>query len=116
VYERCQRFLTGTSDALGATTEDASRAQLIDVRRAAVFEQSDVTAEGAIWRDPAQVDTWAAELPAVEAAVVYCVYEHEVSRSAAIRLRATGIDTRFLFGGLDRWRSEGRPLAARPGG
>ena len=73
-------------------------------------------AEGAEWRDPAQVDTWAGQLPAGVPVVVYCVHGHEVSRATAMRLRATGIEARFLAGGLDGWQSQGRPVVARSGG
>ena len=116
VHARYQQAVTGASAGLGATPQDAGAATLIDVRRAAVFEQSDAMAEGAEWRDPAQVDTWAGQLPAGVPVVVYCVHGHEVSRATAMRLRAAGIEARFLAGGLDGWQSQGRPVVARSGG
>lgn len=115
LYERYRQCVTGIHDDLGATAERAGGARVIDVRSAAVFEQSDVVAEGAVWPHPAQVDTWAAQLPASEPVAVHCVYGHEVGRSTAMRLRAAGVDARFLIGGLDGWRSEGRLLASKPG-
>jgi superoxide dismutase, Fe-Mn family len=45
--------------------------------------------------------------------MVYCVYGHEVGRSTAMRLRAAGVDARFLSGGIDGWKAAGRPLAAK---
>lgn len=115
VYERYQHAVETSSEGLGATAEQAAGAHLVDVRRAAVFEQSDALVAGARWRDPAFVGAWAAELPKDEPVVVYCVYGHEVGRATAIRLRAAGIDARFLVGGFDAWRAAGRPLSVKPG-
>ncbi len=115
VYQRYQDAVTRASEGLGVVHDPALRARVLDVRRAAVFEQSDALVEGAEWRDPAQVGTWAAQLPKDEPVVVYCVYGHEVGRATAMRLRAAGIDARFLIGGFDGWRSQGRPLAPKPG-
>jgi Fe-Mn family superoxide dismutase len=47
--------------------------------------------------------------------VVYCVYGHEVGRSTAMRLRATGVDARFLRGGIDGWKAAGKPLQSKGG-
>ncbi len=115
VYARYQAAVTRASDGLGARAADAASTQLIDVRRAGVFEHSGEMAQGAEWRDPAQVDAWAAELPAAAPLVVYCVHGHEVSRSTAMRLRAAGVDARYLIGGLDGWRADGRPVVGRSG-
>jgi superoxide dismutase, Fe-Mn family len=46
--------------------------------------------------------------------VVYCVHGHEVSRVTALRLRAAGLDARYLVGGLSAWQAEGRPLVDKP--
>lgn len=110
VYARYQQAVERASDALGAAQEDAAGAVLLDVRRAAVFDQSDVIIPGAIWRDPGNIGTWAAELPRDREVVVYCVYGHEVGRATAMRLRATGIHARYLRGGIDAWKAAGRPL------
>lgn len=115
VYERYQAAVTAASDGLAATADEAADARLIDVRRAAVFEQSDAMAEGAEWRDPASVDDWAAELPAERPVIVYCVYGHEVGRSTALRLRAAGVDARFLAGGFEGWRAQGRAVVDKRG-
>jgi Fe-Mn family superoxide dismutase len=106
---------TRETDDLGTTAGDAAGARLIDVRRAGAFEQSDVMAPGAEWRDPARVDAWAAELQGGAPVVVYCVHGHEVSRTTAMRLRAAGVDARFLIGGLEGWRSAGRPVVGKRG-
>ena len=116
VYERYQQAVTAASAGFGATADDAAAARLLDVRRAGVFAQADTMAAGAEWRDPAQVDRWAEQLPAGAPVVVYCVYGHEVGRATAMRLRAAGLDARFLVGGFEAWRSDGRPVMARRAG
>lgn len=114
VYQRYQQAVAGASSGLGTTAEDAAGARLLDVRRAGVYAQADTLAAGAEWRDPALVDRWAEQLDAGTPVVVYCVLGHEVSRATAMRLRAAGVDARFLVGGLDGWRSQGRPMVAKP--
>lgn len=113
VYERYQQAVEQTSDAFGATHDEARGLRLLDVRRAGVFDKADALIEGAEWRDPGEVGSWAAELPAGESVVVYCVYGHEVGRVTAMRLRAAGVDARFLRGGFDGWKAAGLPLQAK---
>ena len=113
VYARYQRAVEQTSDTLGASPDEIASAHLLDVRRAAVFEQADALIEGAEWRDPARVESWASRLPPGEDVVVYCVYGHEVGRATAMRLRAAGIPARFLRGGFDAWKASNRPLATK---
>lgn len=114
VYERYQQAVHAASEPFGATQEEAAGSMLLDVRRAEVFGQATVMLPGARWFDPAEVDSWARELPADRALVVYCVYGHEVGRSTAMRLRATGLQARYLRGGIDGWQAAGRPLEAKP--
>ena len=114
VYGRYQHAVEQSSETFGATHDEAVGVRLLDVRRAGVFEQADAVIDGAQWRDPGEVEAWAAELPRDEAVVVYCVYGHEVGRATAMRLRAAGLDARFLRGGFDGWKAAGRPLASKP--
>jgi len=115
VYARYQAAVHAASEPYG--TEAIGRgAVLLDVRRAGLYERAERLIDGAQWRDPAQVATWCAELPRDRAAVVYCVYGHEVGRATALRLRAAGIDARFLRGGIDAWQAQGRPTRATPAG
>lgn len=108
-----QAAVEATSEPLPATADDVAGAHVLDVRRAEVFEQADAIIPGSQWRDPAHVSTWCVQLPTDKPVVVYCVYGHEVSRTTAMRLRAAGVDARFLRGGIDGWTSAGRPLAAK---
>ena len=48
--------------------------------------------------------------------VVYCIYGHEVGRSTAMRLRAAGLNARYLRGGINDWQAAGRPLLDKPAG
>jgi Fe-Mn family superoxide dismutase len=112
-YARYQQAVHAASEHCGLTPDEVGDALVIDVRRAGVYEQAGTVIPGARWCDPATVGTWAAELPTDRAVVVYCVYGHEVSRAAALRLRAAGLNARFLQGGIDGWQAAGRPTRAK---
>jgi Fe-Mn family superoxide dismutase len=114
VYARYQAAVHAASEPFAAAHGDVSRALVLDVRRAGVYEKADTMLQGARWCDPAAVDTWSRELPADRELVVYCVYGHEVGRATALRLRAAGLNARYLEGGIDGWQKAGRPL--RPKG
>ena len=115
VYGRYQRAVHAASETFDAGQDELSDALVLDVRRAGVFEQARTMIPGARWCDPAAVATWAADLPAGRELVVYCVYGHEVGRATAMRLRAAGLNARYLRGGIDGWQTAGRPLVDRPG-
>ena len=113
VYARYQSAVHAASEPFGCGHSDVSGALVLDVRRAGVFEQATQMMAGARWRDPAAVAQWAADLPHDRPVVVYCVYGHEVGRSTALRLRAAGVDARYLHGGLDGWQAAGQALVAK---
>ena len=110
VYARYQRAVHAASEPFGAAQDEVGDAMLLDVRRAGVFEQARAMLPGARWCDPATTATWAGGLPAGQELVVYCVYGHEVSRSTAMRLRAAGLNARYLRGGIDGWQAAGHPV------
>jgi Fe-Mn family superoxide dismutase len=114
VYARYQAAVHAASEPFAASPADAENALLLDVRRAGVYQQAGQMIPGARWCDPAQVVRWAGELPGDRAVVVYCVYGHEVGRATALRLRAAGLNARFLHGGIDGWKAAGRPLVDKP--
>ena len=114
VYGRYQRAVHGASEAFGASLDEVGGAVVLDVRRAGVFAQARTMIPGARWCDPAFAADWAAELPADRELVVYCVYGHEVGRATAMRLRAAGLNARYLRGGIDGWQAAGRPMVDRP--
>lgn len=110
VYARYQAAVHAASEPYAAAADDVANALVVDVRRAGAFGQAKTMLPGANWRDPAAVGQWAAELPPQAEVVVYCVYGHEVSRATALRLRAAGVNARYLSGGIDGWQASGRPL------
>ncbi len=110
VYARYQQAVEHASEAFAAGHEDLAGALVLDVRRQPIFEKATTRLPGADWRDPARVGSWSGEIPADRPVVVYCIYGHEVGRVTAMRLRAAGIDARFLQGGIDGWQSAGRGL------
>lgn len=101
VYGHYQLAVHGASESFGADRSEIANARILDVRRAGMFAQDGQMIPGATWADPAAVSEWAAGLPQDRDIVVYCVYGHEVGRSTAMRLRAQGLKTRFLRGGID---------------
>ena len=110
VYQRYQTAVHGASEAFAADADDLPEALVLDVRRAGAFDKAETLIAGARWRDPAAVAAWAREVPRDKEIVVYCVYGHEVGRATALRLRAQGVDARFLRGGIDAWQAAGRAL------
>lgn len=109
-YARYQSAVHAASEDFVCAQDEAGQATLIDVRRAGVFEQASTMITGATWRDPAQVADWASDVGAGRDVIVYCVYGHEVGRATALRLRAAGLNARFLRGGIDGWQAAGRPI------
>ncbi len=114
VYQRYQAAVHAASEPFGATQDEVAVAkQIVDVRRAGVFNEAPTMLPGARWADPAQLQRGAVSAAPGEPVIAYCVYGHEVGRAAALQLRAAGIDARFLVGGIDGWASAGRPLSKK---
>jgi superoxide dismutase, Fe-Mn family len=113
VYALYQAAVHDASAAFGADQGDLGAAVLFDVRRAGMFEKAQTMIPNAQWRDPALVSRWSQSVPRDQAVIVYCIYGHEVGRSTAMRLRAAGINARFLDGGIDAWQTAGLPLVPR---
>ena len=84
---------------------------VIDVRRNQRWHEAADLIDGALRRDPDQIEQWKNTLPAGAEVVVYCVHGHEVSQNAAKALGA-----KFLEGGIEHWRTEGGELRAKPKG
>jgi superoxide dismutase, Fe-Mn family len=107
---------TLTCALLKALITERARMTLLDVRRPPAFEAEPRLIPGAVWRNPAQVDRWAAELNPDRCVVVYCVHGHEVSRGVVDRLRELGLEALLLEGGIEGWKAAGGPLTAASGG
>lgn len=73
---------------------------VLDVRKPGPFAASDQLVAGARYCEPDAVAALARSEPPRDA-VVYCVYGHHVSRTAAATLRAAGWNARWLEGGIE---------------
>lgn len=115
VHRRYAAAVAGDALPLGAecATLDLASQRVIDVRRAEDFAAATEMLPEAVWGDPAQVDRWSRELDARQALLVYCVKGLEVGRSTALALRARGFEVRYLAGGIEAWRSAGKPVHAK---
>jgi len=113
IYARYKAAVEAASEPFVASQDDVASAVILDVRRAGVFDKASTVIPGSQWRDPAHVAEWAQEQESTGPVVVYCVYGHEVGRATALRLRAAGVDARFLNGGIDGWERAGRPLGPK---
>lgn len=107
---------TLTCALLKALITNGARIALLDVRRRPAFEAEPQLIPGAVWRDPEQVDRWAAELSPDRSVVGYCVHGHEVSRTVIERLRGLGLEAALLEGGLEAWKAAGGSVSASSGG
>jgi Fe-Mn family superoxide dismutase len=76
---------------------------VFDVRSRAELLASPRRIPGAQWRDPDQVQRWAAEFAQGQPVVVYDLTGGPVSRAVASLLWEKGIDARYLAGGLVAW-------------
>jgi rhodanese-related sulfurtransferase len=104
-----------TASALNSALAGSEPPLVIDVRRSPAFRAAPEMIAGALRRDPANVASWAKELPRASSVVVYCVHGHEVSQNAAKALRDAGMAARYLEGGLDEgWKAAGGALAGKP--
>lgn len=101
---------------LAESERGAAAPLIVDVRKNEAFAASSYLLPGALRRDPLQVNQWGAELPQAHAVLVYCVHGHEVSQNIMAALRQRGIEALFLHGGIEAWREQGHPLAAKPVG
>jgi thiosulfate sulfurtransferase len=88
----------------------ASAPLIFDVRRAAAFDADSRMLASAQRGAPDHVGEWGQQIPAGQSVIVYCVYGHEVSQGVATALRESGIDARYLAGGITGWAELGLPL------
>lgn len=89
--------------ALAERIKHAPDTAVYDVRMRAELLANPQRIPGAQWRDPGQVDRWAAEFGKDQAVVVYDLTGGPVSQTVARRLRQNGVQARHLAGGLAAW-------------
>jgi superoxide dismutase, Fe-Mn family len=118
VYARYQHAVHAASKGLGADHSAVAQAVtnncLLDVRREGMYDLATTLIPGARWHNPVAVAAWAQDLPRDRDVLVYCIYGHEVGRTTALRLRAAGVQAKYLNGGIDGWQNAGLPLAHKP--
>jgi rhodanese-related sulfurtransferase len=103
------------SSTLQSDLAGAHAPLVIDVRKTPAFHAASEMIAGALRRDPANIASWAKELPAASSVVVYCVHGHEVSQGAAAALRSAGISARYLIDGIEEgWKQAGGELMRKP--
>lgn len=91
---------------------DAGRAPLLlDVRRAEDRDKGGPALPGATWRDPAQMEAWANDIPAGAEVALFCVRGGGVSQSVQAALESRGVTARYIEGGIAAW-NETEALAA----
>ena len=88
---------------------------IFDVRDAAAFAERPRLIPGALRGDADRVGEWSRTLPRTRAVVVYCVHGQEVSQGTAAALRASGIDARYLEGGIEGWIARKLPTRRKIG-
>jgi rhodanese-related sulfurtransferase len=89
---------------------------LIDVRRQETFDTDDRLIIGAFHFPPEDVERWRGELPPGRPVVAYCMQGHEASQGVAAALRAGGMNTAYLEGGISAWKQRALPTRKKAGG
>ena len=79
---------------------------LLDVRLREDFNADPVLIPGASYRDPENIGSWFAEIPADADVVVYCERGKWVSQKAANFLDSKGIEVHSLEGGIEAWKEK----------
>lgn len=100
--------------ALQASLSKADRPLVVDVRRRPAFRDAGEAIAGALRRDPEAVGEWVRTFPRAASVVVYCARGHDVSQDVARTLAASGIETRYLEGGIRQWQASGGALDRKP--
>jgi Fe-Mn family superoxide dismutase len=114
IYRRYGGAVAGDAVAwstdLATLSRTAGETNILDVRRPDHLAAAKETVAGAVWRDPARVGQWSADLDPSKPVVVCCVHGLDIGRSTALSLRARGFDARYLVGGIEAWRTAGLPV------
>ncbi len=105
-----------TPEQLETLVQFRAPIQILDVRKKPAFDAENVIAEGAVWRNPADVDAWSGDLDGGTPVICYCVHGHQVSQDAARALTEKGFDAYYLKGGFDEWKILSGPLVAKEAG
>lgn len=104
---------TQTPEELKQRLNSAAPPLLLDVRRTEDRDKGGPGLPGAQWRDPAQLETWAKDIPAGSEVALFCVRGGGVSQSVQAALELRGVTARYIEGGIAAW-NENEALAADP--
>ena len=104
-----------TPEQLWAAMAGGDRPRVLDVRRPEAFDADDLMVPGAVWRRHLEVGAERVDPVPGDDVVLYCVHGHNVSQLATATLRARGIASRTLKGGIEAWRDAGLPTRRRSG-
>lgn len=77
---------------------------LIDVRHRQDYDGDPEMVRGAVWRDPAQVDQWSADIEQDREVIIYCVRGGSVSNAVLDHLHSKNIKARYIEGGITAWK------------
>ena len=81
---------------------------VVDVRRDAPDPENGRMVVSAFYCDPEEVKRWS-NVTLSQPVLVYCREGHDVSQSVARALRAAGVETFYLQGGIAGWIEKGLP-------
>ena len=101
-------------EELAAQIARGETVQVLDARPRHYISRNVDLMEGAVWRDPDQVESWVADLSPDRPVAVYCAYGFHVGCNVTRALRERGFDARFIRGGVSAWYAAGGPRALRP--
>lgn len=86
---------------------------ILDVRRKSDYDSSSEIVPGSTWKDPEKIADWLDAVPGNRDVVIYCVRGGSVSNSVLDRLRAAGVQARYIEGGIEGWKTGGGTTAAK---
>jgi Fe-Mn family superoxide dismutase len=101
-------------EELAALLARGEPVQVLDARPRHHISRNVDLMEGAVWRDPDQLESWVAGLSRDQPVAVYCAYGFHVGCNVTRALRERGFDARFIRGGVSAWYAAGGPRALRP--
>ena len=100
-------------EELAARIAQGEPVQVLDARPRHHISGNVDLMEGAVWRDPDQVDDWIGELEPDQPVAVYCAYGFHVGCNVAKTLKERGFDARYIRGGVSAWYAAGGRRAMR---
>jgi Fe-Mn family superoxide dismutase len=98
-------------EELAAELAKGQPVQILDARPRHHISRNVDLMQGAVWRDPDQVEEWIGELSPDQPVAVYCAYGFHVGCNVAKTLRDRGFDARYIRGGVSAWYAAGGPRA-----